>query len=350
MIELSLNVDRLRARWADLFGQARINIRNVFATFTIFAIVSVSGMIVRQAGATEFGAYLGAGCDGAKRVSDFEQFVGRKVEHTVDALNQTTWTDLESSIDWVIGCWDHVPVSLTLSVPMLTRDASATLAEGADGKYDETFKRIADTLVAHGRADAIIRIGWEFNGHWQPWAASKDPESFVIYFRRIVALMRESANQHFKFEWCPNHGRHAMVPADAYPGDDVVDIVGMDVYDEYWAPLESNPTVRWASYMYQPFGLSWHRDFAAQHHKALAFSEWGTGINPQGSGGGDNAVFIQGMAAWIAMINPVYQSYWDSPSPEFNTMLSNGQFPLAAAEYVKQFGSEPGASHRDPVR
>jgi hypothetical protein len=315
-------------------------IRKACVPAIVFMIANFSVFLPSRTEATEFGAYIGAGCDGAKRIGDFEQFVGRKVERTVDALNQTTWAELESSIDWIIGCWDNVSVSLTLSVPMLTRDASATLAEGADGKYDATFRRIAETLVAHGRPDATIRIGWEFNGHWQPWSASKDPKSFVAYFRRIVGLMRDTTNQRFSFEWCPNHGRHEMAPTEAYPGDDVVDVIGMDVYDEYWTPLESNATVRWASYVYQPFGLSWQRNFAAQHHKPLAFSEWGVGTNPQGSGGGDNPVFIRGMASWIATTKPLYQSYWDNPSPEFNTMLSNRQFPLAAAEYVKQFGSE----------
>jgi hypothetical protein len=318
-------------------------LRSLFAGLVVFAIAGGGALYPDRAEATEFGAYVGPGCDGVKRIPDFEGFVGRKMERTVDALNQTTWDELESSIDWIIGCWEDVPIKLTLSVPMLTRDGSATLADGADGKYDATFKRIAETLVAHGRADATIRIGWEFNGHWQPWSAARDPQSFVAYFRRIVGLMRETADQRFSFEWCPNHGRHEMAPTEAYPGDDVVDVIGMDVYDEYWTPLESNATVRWASYIYQPYGLSWHREFAAEHHKALAFPEWGTGNNPQGAGGGDDPVFIRGMASWIAMTKPLYQSYWDNPSPEFNTMLSNLQFPLAAAEYVKQFGPDQPA-------
>jgi len=314
----------------------------------ILVLASLSGGLLcgNPAQATEFGAYVGAGCDGAKRIEEFERFADRKLERTVDALNQTNWAELESSIDWVIGCWDRLPIKLTLSVPMLTRDGSATLAEGAGGKYDATFKRIAETLVSHGRADATIRIGWEFNGHWQPWSASTDPQSFVTYFRRIVGLMRAVENQRFSFEWCPNHGRHEMAPTEAYPGDDVVDVIGMDVYDEYWNPLESNASVRWTSYLYQPYGLIWHRDFAIQHRKHLAYSEWGTGTNAHGSGGGDNPVFIRGMASWFAETKPLYQSYWDNPSPEFNTMLSNRQFPRSAAEYVKQFGTKSSAESK----
>ncbi|MEH2476577.1 hypothetical protein V1281_002253 [Nitrobacteraceae bacterium AZCC 2161] len=303
------------------------------------AALWLNGVSAHRVDASEFAAYVGPGCDGVKRIPDFQKFAGRKLERTVDALNQMSWPELETSIDWVIGCWDNVKINLTLSVPMLTRDASATLAEGAAGKYDATFQRIAETLVAHGRPDATVRIGWEFNGHWQPWAASKDPASFVAYFRRIVDVMRQAPGQRFQFEWCPNHGRQQMDPTLAYPGDDVVDIIGMDVYDEYWTPLESNALVRWTAFLYQPFGLKWHRAFAAEHKKPMAYSEWGAGINPHGSGGGDNPVFIRGMAEWIAANNPLYQSYWDNPSPEFNTMLSNGQFPLAAAEYVTRFGT-----------
>ena len=90
-------------------------------------------------------------------------------------------------------------------------------------------------------ATTVVRIGWEFNGNWMPWAASKDPESYKRYFRRIVEIMRRAPGQRFQFEWCPNHGRKDMDPTEAYPGDDVVDIIGMDVYAETWDASTSDP-------------------------------------------------------------------------------------------------------------
>ena len=41
-----------------------------------------------RVGATEIGAYRGPGCDGREAMVELETFLGRKVERTVDALNQ----------------------------------------------------------------------------------------------------------------------------------------------------------------------------------------------------------------------------------------------------------------------
>ena len=140
-------------------------------------------------------------------------------------------------------------------------------------------------MIETGHPDAILRIGWEFNGDWEPWAAEKDPSNYVAYFRRIVSLMRSVDGQHFKFEWCPNHRRHDIDASAVYPGDDVVDIIGMDVYDEIWNSSQSNATARFDTYMNEPFGLKWHQEFARTHGKPTAFSEWGTGTRPDGHGG-----------------------------------------------------------------
>ena len=53
------------------------------------------------------------------------------------------------------------------SVPLLPKDGS-TLAAGASGAYDAHFETMARELVAQGQGDAIIRLGWEFNGSWYP--------------------------------------------------------------------------------------------------------------------------------------------------------------------------------------
>src|SRR5262245_38122520 len=58
-----------------------------------------------NAQATEIGAYRGPGCDGRAAISEFEAFLGRKVERTVDALNQTSWLEMRRSIPWITKCW-----------------------------------------------------------------------------------------------------------------------------------------------------------------------------------------------------------------------------------------------------
>jgi hypothetical protein len=287
----------------------------------------------------EFSVYRGPGCIGRERIASFEKFAGRKVQRTVDALNQQTWQEMRSSIPWVISCWKGSSLKLTLSVPMLTFHDTGTLADGAAGRYDDVFLTTARHLMANDFSDAIIRIAWEFNGDWMPWRADKDPKSYVAYFRRIVALMRSVPGQRFKFEWTPNHGKHKIEPPSVYPGDDCVDIVGMDVYDEVWNDSMRDPIARWTYYKNQPFGLAWHRDFAAAHAKPMAYSEWGVGTRPDGHGSGDDPYFVEQMANWIATVKPLYHNYWDDPSPTYDAELSTGRFPRAAEAFKKAFGN-----------
>lgn len=287
--------------------------------------------------AYQFGVYRGPGCNGRAAIAAFEQFAGRKVQRTVDALSQESWESMDSSIDWITDCWKGSGIKLTLSVPMMPRSGGGSLADGAAGKHDDVFQHVARALVAAGNADAVVRIGWEFNGDWMPWAAARDPDGYISYFRRIVAVMRGVPGAQFQFNWCPNHRQHEIAPSRVYPGDDVVDLIGMDVYDEVWTPEHADPRARWEWYVEQPFGLRWQKTFAAEHGKAIAFDEWGTGLRPDGHGAGDDPVFIAGMATWFGQSNPLYESYWDNPSPEFNTQLSNWQFPQAAATFITRF-------------
>jgi len=298
-----------------------------------------SGASAQARTAPEFSVYRGPGCLGRARIAAFEAFAGRKVQRTVDALNQQTWPELRSSIPWVVSCWKDSGLALTLSVPMLTFRDRGTLADGVAGNYDDIFLTTARQLIANGYADAVVRIAWEFNGDWMPWRADKDPQNYVAYFRRIVSLMRSVPGQKFKFEWTPNHGRHKIDPTKVYPGDDCVDIIGMDVYDEIWNEGMRDPVARWAYYRDQPFGLAWHRDFAAAHGKPLAFSEWGVGTRPDGHGSGDDPYFVEQMAAWIAAVKPLYHNYWDDPSPTYDAELSSGRFPLAAAAFKRAFAN-----------
>ena len=288
-----------------------------------------------QAGATEFGVYEGAGCDGRARLPIFEKWSGHRVERTVDALDRRDWSHLESSAKWIAQCWRGSGVALTLSVPMFPEDGTGNLRDGAAGRYDESFRKVAQDLIDNGYADATIRIGWEANGAWMAWTGAHDPAGYVLYWRHIVAVMRAVPGQRFTFEWCPNIGRHD-VPADQlYPGDDVVDLIGLDVYNDYWQPALANPDLRWAYMMDQPYGLKWHFDFAREHHKPISFPEWGTGDRPDGHGAGDDPTFIRGMLDWFAQTRPVYESYWDVQASDYDAQLSAGHYPLAAAAFLK---------------
>jgi hypothetical protein len=281
------------------------------------------------------GIYGGAGCDGVKAFNTFSTWLGRRPPRALDFMS---WASLRENSPWSMNCWKAAGVKdMTYSLPMLPEDGSATLAQGAAGEFDELFRTFATSLVERGYPRAVIRIGWEFNGEWYAWAASKDPQSWIAYWRRIVGVMRSVPGAQFKFDWCPGNGWTTFLAQDAYPGDDVVDIIGMDVYNQTWNPNATTPELRWNDQVNGRHGLKWHAEFAAAHGKPISFPEWGTGTRQDGHGSGDDPLFIEQMAEWIASHNVAYHNYWDYAHPHFNGKLSNGAQPLSGAAFRKKF-------------
>lgn len=84
----------------------------------------------------------------------------------------------------------------------------------------------------------LVRILHEFNGNWYPWCLLKndrDPKLFVKAFRHMHDLFVKENVTNVRFIWCPNS---MSVPQeswnyimDAYPGDEYVDLLGMDIYN-----------------------------------------------------------------------------------------------------------------------
>lgn len=301
------------------------------------AAAAALGWGAAPARATEFGAHVGPGCQGRDAIPAFERFAGRRLERTVDAYNQSSWKAYTSSIPWLAHCWSGVPIKLTVSVPMFPNDPAASLAAGTAGKYDAPTRQVAETLVKEGLAGTTIRIGWEMNGNWMPWAAAKDPKAFVAYYRRMVRIMRAVPGQRFRFEWTTAVGRHAIAPDTVYPGDDVVDVIGMDVYNEYWSPAQAKSPARFAYLRDQPYGMKWLVGFAARHHKPTAYSEWGSGTRHDGHGAGDDPYFFEQMIAWFKATHPLYASYWEVADPSYDDRLATGLHPKAAAAFRKGF-------------
>lgn len=283
------------------------------------------------------GVYLGAGCAGAERLKQYEAWLGRDVDQVLEFIG---WDVLEAGTTWALNCWQKAgEKSVVYSMPMLPPDRSATLAQGAGGKFDQLFRRYGELLVKHGYGDSIIRIGWEFNAEWYSWAASKDPQSWVAYWRRIVSILRDVPGASFKFDWCPSAGPGGFHAERAYPGDDVVDIIGLDFYNMPIDAKSFSPEQRWQARMNMLHGLKWHRDFAARHGKPMSFPEWGTGIHAQHGGPADDPYFIEQMAAWIAGNEIVYHDYWDYRNKEYDSKLSNGKQPAAGKAFLGHFGS-----------
>jgi len=290
--------------------------------------------------AAPLGVYQGNGCTGVKQLDKFVEWFGQKPDIALDFFAPDSWESMTNDAVWAMECWKKAAIPIVFSLPMLPKGAY-TLTEGSVGSYDEAFVRLAKAMVEHGYGSAIVRIGWEFNGGWFVWAAKRDPVSWKAYWRRVVTAMRSVPGAKFRFDWCSTEGENQIRPDSVYPGDDVVDIIGMDVYNQTWDKNVSTPQQRWSELLDQPYGLKWQRDFARAHNKPMSFPEWGTGTRPDGHGGGDDPNFVEEMAKWIADNNVAYQSYWDYPASDYNARLSDGHQPLAGSAYQKAFGPKP---------
>src|SRR5690606_21781444 len=83
----------------------------------------------------------------------------------------------------------------------------------------------------------------EMNGNWVPYGM--DPGNYRIAFRRFieVASAHGLGDERVRWVFAPN-GRSVPPPsmADYYPGDDIVDMVGLSAYNfgalvDFWTPV-----------------------------------------------------------------------------------------------------------------
>jgi hypothetical protein len=270
-------------------------------------------------------------------VAEWERFVGRRLTHVSSFFSGSSWSSMVDGAGWQARQWRGTGKTLVAGVP-LAGGGLGSMGAGAAGANDGHFRDLARALVANGQPNAILRLGWEFNGDWFPWSARSNPGGFASYFRHAVTAMRSvPGGGGLRFDWNPGIGP-GHVPEAAYPGDAYVDIIGADIYDRSYGARVADPGARWADFMNRPYGLRWHRDFARAHGKPMSFPEWGVSDIHVGGGRADNPQFVNALADWIAVNNVAYQSYFDFNKPgDGSHRLMTGQFPASAAAYRARF-------------
>jgi hypothetical protein len=258
-------------------------------------------------------------------VEAFEKWLGRTGLLALDYMPGDSWANLAATAQWLPGYWwqGNSNRNVVWSIPLTMW--GTTLAQVAAGEEDDTFKTVAD-IIAWAQPNAIIRIGWEANGDWFAWSAANGHQAdYIAAFQHVVGIFR-AASPGFLMDWCVNIGA-VNVPADQiYPGDQYVDIIGMDIYDTT-AESRIDPQQGWQDYLDSPYGLTWHRNFAAQHHKPMSYPEWGIGQE------GDNPYFVSAMANWMSGNLVIYNDYWNT-NAAYPGMISTGQYPNAAQQFL----------------
>jgi beta-mannanase len=207
-----------------------------------------------------------------------------------------------------------------------------SLGSCAKGAYDSHFRALGATLNRHGRQGSYVRLGWEGNGEWYPWSGARDPAGWRACFRREAQALRAVAPQ-VQIDWSMNKDG-AVAAADLYPGDDVVDVIGVDYYNTT-PPVGTQQ--QWdreytrTQYGDSPVGIGAWLAFAHAHGKLLSVPEWGV---DNGDGTGDDPVYVQNMYDFFRAHGSAiaYEAYFNAQCPDF-CVFPPGRNPRAAERY-----------------
>lgn len=267
----------------------------------------------------------------------FGSWRGRPETIAHSYANSSAWSDIDNppSLATYEGSEFTGPAFL-LSVAMFPSGQGCSLALGASGAYNSHFSTLASNLVAKGFGASPLRIGWEFNLTSFGWYATGDSTHAADYrgtFQQIVTTMRNAGWQG-KSLWCPNAGgphTGEVDPTLCYPGDNYVDVIGVDAYDFHYgaayadqAAADADASNRWANFVLDNggYGLTFWSDFCkagtqrldsssgagvlttATAAKTFAVPEWNTAnLAWQGGGaGGDDPYYFAHMYSFLTAL------------------------------------------------
>ena len=143
----------------------------------------------------------------------YEEFTAAPPSSAVDAVLAL---GAQPMITWEPWRWDGRP--------------APTMQMIDSGMYDGQLRRWAHAMDEHA-GPVYLRFAHEFNGHWYPWAAtSVAPAAYISVWRRIHRIFAEQGAA-VRWVWSPDAGVTAGPLEQWYPGDDVVDLVGVDGYN-----------------------------------------------------------------------------------------------------------------------
>lgn len=262
-----------------------------------------------------FGFYPG-GAGNPTQQSALAKQVGVPLGIYVDGTVWDTFPDLDNETSWLSGVYKAfagASPKLPLCLPFPTIVNGQTLAQGAAGINKGQFAKVGAFFVAAGIPDVTWRVDWEGNGTWYPFSGENDAPDFVTSSRLAILELKTVPGNQFKFAFNPScravpfKGSTELPIVALYPGDDVIDMVLLDMYEETWAagfvannsPTASNVSIAQNDIFNGDWGLKAVLAFAEQHAKPFGFGEFGVANRTDKHGVGDDATFIPNAFAII---------------------------------------------------
>jgi hypothetical protein len=289
-------------------------------------------------------------------VEAFEAWRGRRVDLKTIWGPRDTWEDVAGGDDdlsftgWFGGMFEGSAghgYGLACSWPLVAEESHSVTADplvwekGARGEFDRYYERFARKLgrfvERFGIEPIIVRVAWESNGDKYPHSVTDGyVQEWKDTFKRSVDLLREHVPGAL-IDWSSiKKGKTKAGNHELYPGDDAVDIVGVDYYDA-WPP--SRHESAWARNARNetrggPTGLQTWLDFAVSRGKPLSLPEYAIRADLKDGGGGDNDVYVRKIFDFISANREhiAYENYFNLGN-DGHRVFPPDLNPRAAATY-----------------
>jgi hypothetical protein len=265
----------------------------------------------------------------------------------------------------------------------------------AAGKNDSVLKDMVKAWADKGFTTQIWRPGWEMNIDTMPSYAGDDAATradWVKAFRHISTVLHaagQAEGVNVQVAWNPsvlNYSHAGNVIETAYPGNQYVDIIAVDIYGDVFPygspthlydwdksgqvlnsshPVYDGSVQQWAAdpvnlehYYTYPASNQWSLDGSAGHAttlqqlidlakstgKPFAIAETSAGNTHDGAGLTDNPTFVQWLADTLHQsgVKVSLVNIWNSNSGgQYHFTSSTDHKPLEAAAWAKYFGDPP---------
>jgi len=303
------------------------------------AKIGINGELLEASGAATSDPLaiksLGVRPDSLPTLAAQETWLGSAFNHIIgfaETANASgTWADCVSSTASFIATFASSGREIKWAIPICT--GANPIADTISGARDIEITQIAEAIAAGHVGSVIdIRPGWEPNFSTSyPWGSTLvTTAEYIAAFRRVTNIFR-SVDKRFRVCYCASMRVDTAWPFEGmYPGDDFVDVIGVDAY--MMQTFKGAMTdVEHVEFMFSgPCGINRFRDFAYSHNKMLAINEWGLDY--------DNPYYIERIADFVRTNSVVYHAYWDQNNGAFQCKLSADQWPNCAHMFVRNFG------------
>jgi beta-mannanase len=208
------------------------------------------------------------------------------------------------------------------------RSDNLTVADIAQGKDDSYIETIAGE-VKNFTYPVFIRFGAEMNiNQGQLFSFGENPSTFIDAWRRFVDVFREQGASNAVFVWNPNwcdiwNGHPA---SQYYPGDEYVDYVGIDMYQE--TPT-TDPEIQ-ISNLYQEYSNA----------KPILICEWGVNWIGENFSDIDRAAYMTKFFDAIEKRNDIVGiSYWYIALGDMDFTFNSTDLPITTQVYFDRISN-----------